>query len=107
MRCSSGEAPGPMLAWMPGRAPANSAFAQSLADFCALARRTSDDPGTTLAVAAAAAVLEAEFDAVVAALEERQALLQRLAKIQQSITRRAELQDTLDAIVVGAAELLD
>jgi diguanylate cyclase (GGDEF)-like protein len=92
---------------MPGRIPANSPFARSLADFCGLACRTSDDPGTTLAVAAAAAVLEAEFDAVVAALEERQALLQRLAKIQQSITRRAELQDTLDAIVAGAAELLD
>jgi len=39
-------------------------------------------------------------------LQERQALLERLAKIQVSISRRAPLQEVLDAIVAGAGELL-
>ncbi len=85
-----------------------SRFARSLSDFSALACATSgSDDETAFAIAAAAAVLEAEFDGVVSALAERQALLERLSKIQKSITRRADLQETLDAIVAGAAELLD
>ena len=43
---------------------------------------------------------------VVTELTERQALFERLSKIQQSITRRADLQETLDAIVEGAADLM-
>jgi hypothetical protein len=39
-------------------------------------------------------------------LEERQALLERLAKIQRSIVQRADRQEVLDAIVTGAVELL-
>ncbi len=39
-------------------------------------------------------------------LQERQALLERLSKIQLSISRRAPLQEVLDAIVAGAGELL-
>jgi diguanylate cyclase (GGDEF)-like protein len=39
-------------------------------------------------------------------LQERQALLERLSKIQVSISRRAPLQEVLDAIVAGAGELL-
>ena len=42
----------------------------------------------------------------VAALRERQALLERLTRIQRSITSRAPLPDVLDAIVSGARELL-
>ena len=41
------------------------------------------------------------------ALQERQELLQRLSQIQRSITQRADLQVTLDAIVAGAAALVD
>ncbi|MGH7685813.1 MAG: putative bifunctional diguanylate cyclase/phosphodiesterase [Candidatus Dormibacteria bacterium] len=39
-------------------------------------------------------------------LQERQALLERLTKIQVSISRRAPLPEVLDAIVAGAHELL-
>ena len=39
-------------------------------------------------------------------LRERQALLERLHKIQVSISRRAPLHEVLDAIVAGAGELL-
>jgi diguanylate cyclase (GGDEF)-like protein len=39
-------------------------------------------------------------------VQERQALLERLSKIQVSISRRAPLQEVLDAIVAGAGELL-
>jgi hypothetical protein len=45
--------------------------------------------------------------ATVDELEERHELLQRLSEIQRSITQRADLQDTLDAIVAGAAALVD
>jgi diguanylate cyclase (GGDEF)-like protein len=45
--------------------------------------------------------------ATVDELEERHELLQRLSQIQRSITQRADLQDTLDAIVAGAAALVD
>jgi diguanylate cyclase (GGDEF)-like protein len=39
-------------------------------------------------------------------LEERQALLERLSRIQRSIVHRAALEEVLDAIVVGARDLL-
>ncbi|HEX6540059.1 MAG TPA: EAL domain-containing protein [Candidatus Dormibacteraeota bacterium] len=39
-------------------------------------------------------------------LQERQALLERLSKIQVSISRRAPLPEVLDAVVAGAHELL-
>ena len=39
-------------------------------------------------------------------LQERQALLERLSKIQVSISRRAPLPEVLDAIVAGAHQLL-
>jgi diguanylate cyclase (GGDEF)-like protein len=39
-------------------------------------------------------------------LHERQTLLERLSRIQHSITRGADLQQTLDAIVAGASELM-
>jgi diguanylate cyclase (GGDEF)-like protein len=39
-------------------------------------------------------------------LQERQALLERLSRIQRSIVQRAKLADVLDAIVDGAGELL-
>ena len=43
----------------------------------------------------------------VAELHERQALLERLARIQRSISSRKPLQEVLDTIVAGAADLLD
>ncbi|HWF34680.1 MAG TPA: EAL domain-containing protein [Solirubrobacteraceae bacterium] len=39
-------------------------------------------------------------------LRERQALLERLSRIQRSIVRRAKLETVLDTIVAGASELL-
>src|SRR4051794_24496761 len=92
---------------MPVPRHSGASFAARLAEWSSLACRTQPDALSRHAIAAAAAALEAEFDAVVEALGERQVLLERLAKIQQSITRRAQLQPTLQAIVDGAAELLD
>ena len=43
---------------------------------------------------------------LLASLEERQALLERLARIQRSILHRAPLGDVLQSICSGAAELL-
>ena len=43
---------------------------------------------------------------LVASLQERQTLLERLSRIQRSISSRQPLRDVLDAIVAGAAELL-
>lgn len=43
---------------------------------------------------------------VLAALVERNELLNRLSKIQRSISHRAPLQDVLDAITTGASDLL-
>ena len=48
----------------------------------------------------------AEFAAALAELEERRALLERLTRIQRSITSRAPLPDVLEGIVSGARELL-
>jgi diguanylate cyclase (GGDEF)-like protein len=44
--------------------------------------------------------------ALLASLQERQALLERLARIQRSIFHRAPLDEVLDTITAGAAELL-
>ena len=43
---------------------------------------------------------------VMAELQERQALLERLSRIQRSISARKPLHEVLDSIVAGAAELL-
>ncbi|HVF32785.1 MAG TPA: bifunctional diguanylate cyclase/phosphodiesterase [Acidimicrobiales bacterium] len=43
---------------------------------------------------------------LVASLQERQGLLERLARIQRSIFNRAPLQDVLDSICIGARDLL-
>ena len=48
----------------------------------------------------------AQEDALLSSLQERQLLLERLARIQRSIFHRAPLQDVLDTICAGAAELL-
>jgi diguanylate cyclase (GGDEF)-like protein len=47
-----------------------------------------------------------ENKALVATLRERQALLERLAQIQHKISSRRSLEEVLDAITAGAAELL-
>jgi diguanylate cyclase (GGDEF)-like protein len=49
----------------------------------------------------------AEKERLVESLSERTALLDRLTRIQQSISRRADSEEVLDAIVDGAHELLD
>ena len=56
-------------------------------------------------VAAERRQVEENRDLVVS-LQERQSLLERLARIQRDISSRAPLQDVLDAITAGAAELL-
>jgi diguanylate cyclase (GGDEF)-like protein len=43
---------------------------------------------------------------LLASLQERQALLERLARIQRSISTRRPLHEVLESIVAGAAELL-
>ena len=43
---------------------------------------------------------------LLASLEERRGLLEQLSKIQRSISHRTRLQDVLDAIAEGGAELL-
>lgn len=48
----------------------------------------------------------AERAALVTLLTERQRLLERLGRIQRSISHRAPLQEVLDAITYGAQELL-
>ena len=47
-----------------------------------------------------------ENRSLVNSLQERQALLERLARIQRKISSRAPLGDVLDAITAGAAELV-
>jgi len=47
-----------------------------------------------------------EINQLVASLLERQQLLERLSKIQSSISHRKPLQEVLDAITLGARELL-
>ena len=48
----------------------------------------------------------AQEEALLSSLQERQDLLERLARIQRSIFHRAPLQEVLDTICHGAAELL-
>ena len=48
----------------------------------------------------------AQEDVLLSSLQERQDLLERLARIQRSIFHRAPLQEVLDTICNGAAELL-
>jgi diguanylate cyclase (GGDEF)-like protein len=48
----------------------------------------------------------AENDELLASLEERRRLVERLSKIQGSIVRRRDLSEVLDAIVAGALDLL-
>jgi diguanylate cyclase (GGDEF)-like protein len=85
---------------------------------CLLVARTGDVPfsmqernllrgmGRALALnIRAAEVLGAERSAM-AALQERQTLMERLTRIQRSINSRAPLPDVLQTIVAGAAELI-
>jgi diguanylate cyclase (GGDEF)-like protein len=44
--------------------------------------------------------------AALASVRERQRLLERLSRLQRSIASRVDLQDVLDSIVAGAAELI-
>jgi diguanylate cyclase (GGDEF)-like protein len=50
---------------------------------------------------------EIENDRLVGSLQERERLFEQLSGIQRAIARRAPLQQILDAITAGAAELLD
>ena len=50
--------------------------------------------------------LSLQSQRVLGELQERQALLERLARIQHSISARMPLHEVLDSIVAGAAELL-
>ena len=67
------------------------------------ARRLVDEERTSREISDAEAADKAEL---LASLQERQTLLERLSRIQRSISSRQPLHDVLDAIVMGAAELL-
>jgi len=67
------------------------------------ARRLVDEERTSRELSDAHAADNARL---LASLQERQTLLERLARIQRSINSRKPLDEVLDAIVVGAAELL-
>ena len=67
------------------------------------ARRLLDEERTSREISDAHAADNAQL---LASLQERQTLLERLARIQRSISSRKPLDEVLDAIVVGAAELL-
>ena len=82
----------------PGHAAAT--LRRTLAAFAGAA---GDDP----ALRALAEELDRSFSGFMAAVEERETLLRRLTRIQHSISGRGRLEDTLDAIVRGAAELVD
>ena len=67
------------------------------------ARRLVDEERTHRQISDAQAADNAEL---LGSLQERQTLLERLSRIQRSISSRKPLHEVLDAIVVGAAELL-
>ena len=67
------------------------------------ARRLVDEERTHRKLSDAHAADNAQL---LASLRERQTLLERLSRIQRSISSRQPLNDVLDAIVAGAAELL-
>ena len=67
------------------------------------ARRLLDEERTSREISDAHAADNAQL---LASLQERQTLLERLARIQRSINSRQPLREVLDAIVAGAAELL-
>jgi diguanylate cyclase (GGDEF)-like protein len=78
-------------------------------------RRTAFEPADRTLLASMAKVLvmavgllenREQERALLTSLQERQDLLERLARIQRSIFHRAPLQDVLDTICTGAAELL-
>ncbi|MBW3614425.1 MAG: EAL domain-containing protein [Actinobacteria bacterium] len=63
-------------------------------------------PDEPSAVVAALEQAAAENARLLASLQERQNLLERLFEIQRSISRRAPINEVLEAITKGAAELL-
>jgi diguanylate cyclase (GGDEF)-like protein len=66
-------------------------------------RQLLDEERTSRALTEAHAAVNAEL---LVEVQERQALLERLSRIQRSISSRKPLQEVLDSIVAGAAELL-
>ena len=67
------------------------------------ARRLVDEERSSRRISDADA---ADKAALLASLQERQTLLERLSRIQRSISSRAPLHEVLDVIVIGAADLL-
>ena len=75
----------------------------SLAVHALQARRLVDEERSSRELSDAHAAGSAQL---LATLQERQTLLERLSRIQRSISSRQPLREVLDAIVRGAAELL-
>jgi diguanylate cyclase (GGDEF)-like protein len=63
--------------------------------------------GRALGLATRLARSQSENDRLLTRLRERQSLAARLFRIQQSISHRAPLQEVLDALTAGGADLLD
>lgn len=63
--------------------------------------------GRALGLATRLARSQTENDRLLARLRERQSLAARLFRIQQSISHRAPLQEVLEALTAGGADLLD
>ena len=74
-----------------------------------LRRKLSIDQDEAMLVRGMARVLALRLRTLetLATLRERQALLERLSRIQQGIARRVDLGEVLDFIVEGARDLLD
>jgi diguanylate cyclase (GGDEF)-like protein len=89
-----------------GFSPEERALVRGMAQVLSLAlqaRRLVDEERSHRQLSDANAADNAQL---LASLQERQTLLERLSRIQRSISSRQPLLDVLDAIVVGAAELL-
>jgi diguanylate cyclase (GGDEF)-like protein len=78
-------------------------FARVLSQSLRLLRVIAEERG----LRATSELHAAENERLLSSLRERQALLERLSRIQRSIVHRAALQEVLDAIVAGARDLLD
>lgn len=63
--------------------------------------------GRALGLATRLARSQADNERLLARLRERQSLAARLFRIQQTISHRAPLQEVLDALTAGGADLLD
>ena len=98
---------------LPGLGPCqvSGASFESQGNYCLVVGRTSAvafsaEERNLLCGMSRALALHLQSAQVLAAMQERQALMERLTRIQRSINSRAPLPEVLQAIVEGAAELI-